>query len=295
MGGTQKVLLIGIASHADRYGDNAWPSIDTLAKYAHVTPRAVQMALNDLVKAGLLFKAVNEGGSRQTAPHMRPNLYRLSMAKVVQPDPLKPTSPPEASFTTPLKPASPHPLKPASPEQSIEPSLNSPNTHTTGKGAGEGESAGVCVDLQVDQPIDATVSQTLPGMVCKAMKAEGIADPNPGHAKLLALLQAGADLTEFTSAAAEAVQRNKGFAYALGMVANRRKEAAAMAASGMHQGALPASQQRNTEPAWRTEQRSRMQQACPRIAAKGPATVGAFDPSTTIDVEAHHVPAIALG
>lgn len=154
MGGTQKVLLIGIASHADRYGDNAWPSIDTLAKYAHVTPRAVQMALNDLVRMGLLFKFVNEGGSRQTAPHMRPNLYRLNMAFQAEKDsksvannaandPLKPASPPEASFTpppeasftTPLKPASPLPLKPASPEQSIEPSLNHPRNTSARKRA----------------------------------------------------------------------------------------------------------------------------------------------------------------
>lgn len=90
------------------------------------------------------------------------------------------------------------------------------------------------------------VEPTLAGLVCKAMKTAGIADPNPGHATLLALLEAGADLAEFASAAADAVDREKGFAYALGIVANRRKEAAAMAASGMHQGALPASQLRNT-------------------------------------------------
>lgn len=72
------------------------------------------------------------------------------------------------------------------------------------------------------------------------MKTAGISDPNPGHPKLLALLQAGADLAEFTGAAAEAVARKKGFAYALGMVANRRAEVASMAAAGLHQGALPA-------------------------------------------------------
>ena len=145
MGGTQKVLLIGIASHADRYGDNAWPSIETLAKYAHVDARSVQRAITDLVKAGLLFRGVNEGGSRQTASHMRPNLYRLNMvfqaesgaksvAKTTEKHPPAPASPPDASVTpppdasvtTPLTPVSPLPLTPASPEQSIEPSLNHP-------------------------------------------------------------------------------------------------------------------------------------------------------------------------
>ena len=292
VGGTQKVVLIGIASHADRYGDNAWPSIETLAGYAHVTTRAVQMAINDLVKAGLLFKAVNEGGTRQTPGHMRPNLYRVNMAFKVANDPLKPASPPEASFTPPLKPASPLPLKPASPEQSYEPPIEpSIETHSTGNSAGERDSVGVCVA----QPSDLPVVQTLPGMVCKAMKTAGIADPNPGHPKLLALLKAGADLTEFTSAAADAVARKKGFAYALGMVANRRAEAANMAAAGLHQGAMPAAARAAVaEPAWRTEQKRRMQQACPRIAVHEAARPSVTNP-ITIDVEVQHVPANALG
>lgn len=143
MGGTQKVLLIGIASHADRYGDNAWPSIETLAKYAHVDARSVQRAITDLVKAGLLFRGVNEGGSRQTASHMRPNLYRLNLAFKAGDNPPAPASPPDtsvtpppdASVTTPLTPASPLPLTPASPEQSIEPSLNHPGNTSARKRA----------------------------------------------------------------------------------------------------------------------------------------------------------------
>ena len=132
--GTQKVLLIGVASHADRYGDNAWPSIETLARYAYVDARSVQRAIGELVKAGFLYRDVNGGGSRQTASHMRPNLYRLNMAKTHAAHPLAPASPPDAgvtpppdtSVTTPLTPASPLPLTPASPEPSIEPSLNHP-------------------------------------------------------------------------------------------------------------------------------------------------------------------------
>lgn len=132
--GTQKVLLIGVASHADRYGDNAWPSIETLARYAYVDARSVQRAIGELVKAGFLYRDVNGGGSRQTASHMRPNLYRLNMAKTHaahHPTPASPpdtsvTPPPDTSVTTPLTPASPLPLTPASPEPSIEPSLNHP-------------------------------------------------------------------------------------------------------------------------------------------------------------------------
>ena len=132
--GTQKVVLIGIASHADKFGDNAWPSIETLAGYAYVDARSVQRAIGDLIKAGFVTKLVNEGGNRQTANHMRPNLYRLNMSKTHAAPPLTPvstpdtsvTTPPDTSVTTPLTPASPLPLTPASPEPSIEPSLNHP-------------------------------------------------------------------------------------------------------------------------------------------------------------------------
>ena len=113
IGGTQKILLLGIASHADKFGDNAWPSIDTLAKYAFVDPRSVQRCIGDLVRLGYVFREINEGGSRKTAPHMRPNLYRLNMA--------------EKSVVLvekhPLTPVSPLPLTWVSPEQSIEPSI----------------------------------------------------------------------------------------------------------------------------------------------------------------------------
>lgn len=309
VGGTQKVLLIGIASHADRYGDNAWPSIDTLVKYAHADIRTVQRALNELVRMGLLFRRVNEGGSRQTAAHMRPNLYRLNMAfgyndesksvaKNSEKHPPASTPPPGADATPPpgvhatTPPAStpPHPPASTPPEPSIEPSLNHPYTHTTGEGAGGREVSGVVFPGNFSPVFCGTQA----GEVCKAIKAQGVADTSPGHPKLLALLEAGAGVGEFIGAAAEAAERGKGFAYVLGMVANRRKEAAALAAGGLPQGGRVA-KPRSAEPAWRAEQRSRMQQACPRIAVKEPAAHGQFDPSTAIDVEARHVPPNALG
>lgn len=279
VGGTQKVLLIGIASHADRYGDNAWPSIDTLVKYAHADIRTVQRALNELVRMGLLFRRVNEGGSRQTAAHMRPNLYRLNMAFGYNDE-----------SKSVAKNSEKHPPASTPPEPSIEPSLNHPYTHTTGEGAGGREVSGVVFPGNFSPVFCGTQA----GEVCKAIKAQGVADTSPGHPKLLALLEAGAGVGEFIGAAAEAAERGKGFAYVLGMVANRRKEAAALAAGGLPQGGRVA-KPRSAEPAWRAEQRSRMQQACPRIAVKEPAAHGQFDPSTAIDVEARHVPPNALG
>lgn len=154
VGGTQKVVLIGIASHADKHGDNAWPSIETLAGYAYVDARSVQRAIGDLVKAGLLFKDVNGGGSRQTAGHMRPNLYRLSMAKTPAAHPLTPASPPDTSVTPPLTPVSPLPLTPVSPEPSIEPSLNSPvNTSARKRALSRHAPQPVPVPGDVDQQV----------------------------------------------------------------------------------------------------------------------------------------------
>lgn len=75
------------------------------------------------------------------------------------------------------------------------------------------------------------------GDVCRAMKAQGIGDVNPGHLDLLMLLNAGATRAEFEGAAREAKDRGKGFAYAVGIVKRRREEAAS--AKPLHQGAMP--------------------------------------------------------
>lgn len=75
------------------------------------------------------------------------------------------------------------------------------------------------------------------GDVCRAMKAQGIGDVNPGHLDLLKLLDAGASRAEFEGAAREAKDRGKGFAYAVGIVKRRREEAAN--AKPLHQGVMP--------------------------------------------------------
>lgn len=134
VGGTQKIILIGIASHADRYGDNAWPSIETLAKYAAVNIRNARQAINALVESNYIFREINGGGSRKTLPHMRPNLYRLNMAgKPIfiaappvasdPPYPLSPATPPVASDPPPPVASDRTPLSLATPEQSYEPSI----------------------------------------------------------------------------------------------------------------------------------------------------------------------------
>lgn len=90
--GTEKVVMIGIANHDGDGG--AYPSVATLAKYARVTERTVQRAINHLQlpkgehcatsccpkpKPGLgeLQVELQQGGDRDTPEHLRANLYKI--------------------------------------------------------------------------------------------------------------------------------------------------------------------------------------------------------------------------
>ena len=122
-----------------------------------------------------------------------------------------------------------------------------PGRDATGTGTGTGtglreekETRTERVRAGEPEPPDlAAESPTAAGLVCRAMKAEGIADPNPGHPDLLALLEAGTTDVEFVGAARAAVKREKGFAYALGTLKRQRIEAAQTAAA-MARGPLAA-------------------------------------------------------
>lgn len=106
-------------------------------------------------------------------------------------------------------------------------------------------------DLSGHQPTPA-------GLICRALRLAGIADVNPGHPKLLALLEAGATEVEFTGFAPIAKDRSNPFAYLLAMVEGERKRAA-NGAGKLHQGAMP---QRALTPA-----EQRVLQAVPGLAA----------------------------
>lgn len=81
LGGAKKIVLLGIANHADRFGRNAWPSVDTLAMYAHVDPRSVTRAIAALEREGYLEREIGQGGTRAMKDHFRPNLYHLKMER----------------------------------------------------------------------------------------------------------------------------------------------------------------------------------------------------------------------
>lgn len=73
--GTAKVVMIGIANHDGDGG--SWPSVATLARYANVTSRNVQKALDVLERLGEIRRMVQKGGTHLTADDRRPNLYQV--------------------------------------------------------------------------------------------------------------------------------------------------------------------------------------------------------------------------
>jgi hypothetical protein len=82
--GVDKLVLLGIANHAGDGG--AWPTIDTLARYANATERTVQRALAKLVRAGELAVDRQAGGTANLHPYLRPNRYDVLLACPAQCD-----------------------------------------------------------------------------------------------------------------------------------------------------------------------------------------------------------------
>ena len=73
--GSARLVLIGIANHDGDGG--AWPTLDTLARYAAVTRRNVIHALDKLEALGEIRRHRQQGGTAGIADHRRPNLYEF--------------------------------------------------------------------------------------------------------------------------------------------------------------------------------------------------------------------------
>ena len=127
-------------------------------------------------------------------------------------------------------------------------------------------------------PPDARVSKA--SAVVLAMKAEGIGGCNPGHPKLAELLAAGAEVQNFVSAAQAAVDKHKGFAYALGIVEGQLAEARSLAAAG-RAGAAATVRNGHSGSSARA---ARMAEAVPGLVPNGRDRGSDF-----VDVEARNV------
>lgn len=126
--------------------------------------------------------------------------------------------------------------------------------------AGGGERASGDGGFDPDQVVG-SAQPTAAGALCRTLRQAGIADVNPGHPRLLALLEAGAQPAEFAGFVAHAMEKAPGnaFVYLLGVVEGERKRATATAGQ-LHRGPLPnkqeAIEQRNAAvgDAWLAEQ-----------------------------------------
>lgn len=67
-------------------------------------------------------------------------------------------------------------------------------------------------------------SMSLAASVCVEYRNLGMMQANPQHPDLLELIAGGSELQEFVSAGSLAMDAGKGFAYALGIVKNRKQE-----------------------------------------------------------------------
>lgn len=74
----QRLVLLSIANHADKYGCNAWPSVATIAEEADVSrENTVRDALRALRDEGWIVVEVNQGGDDRVPKNRRPNRYSL--------------------------------------------------------------------------------------------------------------------------------------------------------------------------------------------------------------------------
>lgn len=134
VGGSQRLVLLSLANHADDRGV-CWPSIDTVAREARLSRRRVEEAIRGLIATGVLKRTVN---GAPVPGSNRPNLYRLIKApdEVAGADVSAPDVPapdevsgpdevaPDGSSSQPRtdRPAHPRTDRPAKP--SVEPSEN---------------------------------------------------------------------------------------------------------------------------------------------------------------------------
>lgn len=151
--GTDKLVLLGIANHSGDGG--AWPTIETLARYANATTRTVQRSLSKLVDLGEVAIYQQQGGTRDMRDSDRPNRYDVLIAcppgcdrtanhrvrdlprsqAELWIEGVTPTSGGDAHVTRGVTPTSGEGVTPTSPKPSLEPSTNylgregSPNAH----------------------------------------------------------------------------------------------------------------------------------------------------------------------
>jgi hypothetical protein len=122
--GTDKLVLIGIANHDGDGG--AWPSLETLARYANVDVRTVQRSLRRLELLGELTTYLQDGGTTRTPNDRRPNRYEITLQPRGDTHVTPSHERGDVHVTPGVTSTSPRGVTSTSPEPSLEPSINPP-------------------------------------------------------------------------------------------------------------------------------------------------------------------------
>lgn len=75
--GSDRLVLISIARHADQAGAGSWPSVATIAKECAVSERTVQRCLRSLAERRDITIELGAGGTAKTRGNRRPNRYLI--------------------------------------------------------------------------------------------------------------------------------------------------------------------------------------------------------------------------
>lgn len=83
-GGSELLLILALADHADDAGDRVYPSVQTMARKTRMSERAVQYLLRRIQERGLLV-LVEPGGGRNRTARYRINIDRIENGANIAP------------------------------------------------------------------------------------------------------------------------------------------------------------------------------------------------------------------
>lgn len=142
--GSDRLVLIAIASYADAHGRKAWPSVPAIACKANVSTATARRAIARLLEAGELYLTADGGGRAKTNYYSLAQEPQLDLGvngcrKVPAPRPnghRRPVQPVPETLSPDAKPSQieRETLSPVTPELSLEPSLEPSEEKSRAKG-----------------------------------------------------------------------------------------------------------------------------------------------------------------
>ena len=219
---TRKIVLLSMADRASEDFE-CWPSIARLVYDTCLDRKTIMDAVSDLEKAGHIAvkRILGKGNcyqllgavSRETSTKNGTGTSTKNGTGTEQK-----TEPVPKTVLHQSQKRDTHQSQKRDTESTIESTKNQ-NTPQTPPMTGDERDAASPENPENQKPLPQPSMATA---ACVAMRSVGMASVNPSDPRLLALVKAeGASIDTFAEAAREAVERRKGFAYALSIVENQ--------------------------------------------------------------------------